>query len=243
MLISNSHRFIFVHIPKTAGMSVRHSLEPFSNGAVRKGWRRFLANLPVQEDPEKVAFPLHVTARWARMKLPRAVFDGYLKFAVSRNPYDRAVSYVQFLKQTPHLSRYEQYKDASFEQALDMMGERRRSETQLDMVADKQGEPLVDRVLRMETLDQDFQSLGAELGLGPLVLPKHNTTRRGHYLEHFKSDAVVRKVQALFADDFEAFGYSLDPAVTEAVAPARVRGRQVALNESLGSKTHVKAKM
>lgn len=223
MLISNSHRFIFVHIPKTAGMSVRHALAPYSNGSVRKGWRRFLANLPVPEDPDKVAFPLHVPARWARLKLPRTVFDGYLKFAVRRNPYDRAVSYVQFLKQTPHLKRYPHYKDASFEEALEMMGRRRRSETQLDMVADRNGEMLIDRVLHMESLDEEFEALGRDLALGSgLTLPRHNTTRRGHYLEHFTSGAAVDKVRELFAADFDAFGYSLDPAVTEAVAPPRL---------------------
>lgn len=226
MLISNTHRFIFVHIPKTAGMSVRHVLEPLANGAQRKGLRRFLSNLPVPEDPEKVAFPLHVTARWARAKLPRDVFDGYTKFAVSRNPYDRAVSYVEFLKQTPHLRRHEQYRGASFGEALSMMGERRRSETQLDMVDDGHGRMLIDRVLRLESLDEDFAALCRDLGLPPLSLPKHNTTERGHYLDHYAEPGSVEKAQALFDADFEAFGYSRDPAIREAVGPARVAAEQ-----------------
>ncbi len=204
-------------------MSLRHVLSPYANGAERKGMRRLLSNLPVPEDPEKVAFPLHVTARWAKAKLPKAVFDGYLKFAVSRNPYDRAVSYVQFLKQTPHLRRYDQYKDASFSQALDMMAKRRRSETQLDMVADRDGTMLIDRVLRMENLDQDFAALCSELGLPKLDLPVHNTTERGHYLDHYEAPGAREKVEALFGPDFDAFGYSRDLSVREAVAPAKVR--------------------
>ncbi len=225
MLISNSHRFIFVHIPKTAGMSLRHVLEPFGNGAQRAGLRRLLSNLPVPEDPRKVAFPLHVTARWARRKLPAKVFDGYLKFAVSRNPYDRAVSYVEFLRQTPHLRRYEQYKDATFEGALDMMGERRRSETQFDMVADEGGRPLVDRVLRMENLDEDFAALAKDLGLpAGIKVPRHNTTERGDYLDAYRSHpAAVEKVQALFGEDFDAFGYSRDIEVRQAVTAAKLR--------------------
>jgi hypothetical protein len=236
VLISNSHRFIFVHIPKTAGMSLRHVLTPFTNGSERKGFRRFLSNLPVPESPEKVAFPLHVTARWARTKLPPQVFDGYLKFAVSRNPYDRAVSYVEFLKQTPHLKRYEQYRDASFTEALEMMGQRRRSETQLDMVADAEGRMLIDRVLRMETLDEDFEALCKDLGLPPLQLPKHNTTQRGHYTDHFATPQAREQVEALFGADFDAFGYSRDPAVQYATAPAKV-----AHNGSRANQTHVKA--
>lgn len=204
-------------------MSVRHALAPYANGAARKGFRRLIANLPVREDPAKVAFPLHATARWARMKLPRAVFDGYLKFAITRNPYDRAVSYVEFLKQTPHLRRHEQYRDATFTEALDMMARRRRKETQADMVADRDGRLLIDRVLRLETLDADFAALRDELGLPPSVsLPRHNTTDRGRYLEYFENDAAARdKVAKLFADDFETFGYDLDPTKCAAVAPPK----------------------
>jgi hypothetical protein len=223
LLISNSHRFIFVHIPKTAGMSVRHALAPYSNGAERKGVRRLSANLPIPEDPRKVAFPLHVTARWARMKLPAVVFDGYLKFAITRNPYDRAVSYVEFLRQTPRLRRHAQYCQASFAEALAMLGERRRKETQADMVIDREGKLLIDRVLRLETLDADFVALRDELGLPPSVsLPRHNTTERGRYLDYYAHDAKARdKVIELFADDFEIFGYDLDPAKREAISAPR----------------------
>lgn len=223
MLISNSHRFIFVHIPKTAGMSVRHALAPYSNGAERKGLRRLLANLPIPENPRKVAFPLHVTARWARMKLPTAVFDGYLKFAITRNPYDRAVSYVEFLRQTPHLRRHDQYANASFVDALDMLGERRRKETQADMVIDRHGRLLIDRVLRLETLDTDFARLRDELGLPPILsLPRHNTTDRRRYLDYYEHDRKARdKVIELFSDDFEIFGYDLDPAKRDAIFPPK----------------------
>ena len=221
LLISNSHRFIFVHIPKTAGMSVRHALTPYCNGAQRKGLRRLVANLPIQEDPEKVAFPLHVTARWARRKLPSPVFDGYLKFAITRNPYDRAMSYVEFLRQTPRLRRHAQYCKASFLEALDMLGQRRRKETQADMVVGHDGQLLIDRVLRLETLDADFAALRDELGLpASVTLPWHNATDHGRYLDYYEHDAAAReKVAELFADDFRVFGYDLDPRKREAVAP------------------------
>jgi hypothetical protein len=157
------------------------------------------------------------------MKLPAVVFDGYLKFAITRNPYDRAVSYVEFLRQTPRLRRHAQYCQASFAEALAMLGERRRKETQADMVIDREGKLLIDRVLRLETLDADFVALRDELGLPPSVsLPRHNTTERGRYLDYYAHDAKARdKVIELFADDFEIFGYDLDPAKREAISAPR----------------------
>lgn len=219
MLISNDHRFIFVHIPKTAGLSITDALQPYAENNPRKGWRRLLSHLPVPEDPHKAAFRVHVSARWARLKLPAAVFDSYCKFAVVRNPYDRAVSYFHFLTQKTDHHRHHKVRDLTFPQYLDHVAEQRRNDTQFDCVADKDGRLLIDKVLRIETLDADFAALCADLGLsGVRPLPQHNTSKRGDYLEYFGDEGVRRKVAELFAVDFEAFGYDLDPKVRQAVA-------------------------
>jgi hypothetical protein len=76
VLISHTHRFIFVHIQKTAGQSMRRALVPYCSQPPRTGLRKLLSHLPVHEDPEFVAFRPHATARWARMKITPRVFDG-----------------------------------------------------------------------------------------------------------------------------------------------------------------------
>ena len=63
MLLSHSHRFIFVHIQKTAGQSLKRALEPYCNRLPRTGLRRLLSHLPVQESPASVSFRVHATAR------------------------------------------------------------------------------------------------------------------------------------------------------------------------------------
>lgn len=227
MLISHRHRFIFVHVPKNAGISIGEALAPFGDVPPRTPFRRALSKLPVPENPHKASFGLHASARWAKMKLPAEVFDGYLKFAVIRNPYDRAVSLYHFLTQKESHHRHATVKDMTFHRFLEHVGEKhwRHDETQLRCVGDRSGRILLDRILRFETLDRDFAALAAELGLpGAPRLPRSNTSEHGAHTEYLDDPKTRALLERLFAVDFEAFGYARDPAQHEAAGPARSDG-------------------
>ena len=70
MLLSIEKRFIFVHIPKTAGQSITQALGPYAVRPQKTQWRRLLSHLPVPENPERAWLRTHDTARWIRRKLP-----------------------------------------------------------------------------------------------------------------------------------------------------------------------------
>jgi len=59
LLISNRHRFIFVHVPKTAGQSMARALEPYADQRPKQGLRRLMSHLPVPEFPDNLAPPIH----------------------------------------------------------------------------------------------------------------------------------------------------------------------------------------
>ena len=93
MLLSTSHNFIFLHVPKTAGSSLHRVLEPYARTSTRTLWRSFSRRLPVTESPERAHFRIHATAAEIRAELSPAVYDSFLSFAVVRNPFDHAVSH------------------------------------------------------------------------------------------------------------------------------------------------------
>ncbi len=220
MLISHRHRFIFIHVPKNAGLSISAALAPYADNAPMTQMRRFLSLLPLREDPRKAFFRHHATAAWVKLKLPAEIFDGYLKFAVVRNPYDRVISYYHYLTQNTAHHRYDQVKGLSFRQYLDYDAERLgkgRTDTQLACVADKSGHILVDRILHFETLKADFADLCSTLDLPAPALPVENASKRPKSADPYADEESRAHVARLYAQDFETFGYSLDPATRTAV--------------------------
>jgi hypothetical protein len=213
MLISHSHRFIFIHIQKTAGQSLRNVLAPFCQQPPRTGWRKLLSHLPVPEDPRRVAFRPHATARWARLKLTAPVFARYRRFTVVRNPFDRAVSYYHFLRQNPAHHAHRHVCGLDFEGYLEFVHRRARSAdpTQVARLCDDDGRLLCDTVLRFERLDADFTALCRELGIHDLPpLPRRNGSHHPPWPEFYQRGAARDLVVGLFARDFDAFGYSTD---------------------------------
>lgn len=192
-LISHSHRFIFIHIPKTAGTSVTNSLAPYCNQPPRRGLRKILSHLPIPENPQKAAFRKHATAAWVRMKISARLFESYCRFSVVRNPFDRAVSYYHFLLEQRAHHGHRHIKHLSFDGYLDFLAKRRRSRnpTQLARLVDRRGNLLCDHILRFEQLDATFAALCRRLHIGAAIgLPRSNVSSHAHFLEYFEHRAT-----------------------------------------------------
>jgi hypothetical protein len=220
VLLSNRERFLFVHVPKTAGTALTRALEPFADSRPREGLRKFLSRLPAPESELKAAFRMHVTARWARVKLPRPVFEDYCKFSVVRNPFDRAVSHYHWQSQYPDQRNYSRTQEMSFRDYLRDFKRRQlwHDERQVRYLCDRKGKLLIDRVLRFETLADDFSALMAELGI-QASLARHKTSQHEPYPTYYDEETKALAVE-IFARDFETFGYSTElPSVEGGPGP------------------------
>lgn len=218
MILSTSHNFIFVHVPKTAGTAMTDALEPFGYSPRRTIWRSIVRRLPVVEPPERVYLRKHETAAWARRKLSAGVFDSFFRFAVIRNPYDHAVSHYEFMKQfripkvaakvaAMSFAEYLRYRkkppfwnDTFFARLPD----------QSHFLVDGDGRSLVPRLLRYEALADEFAAVVAELGLGKVALPRVNETLsrsdRRPWASYYDGESKAL-VDELYARDFALFGY------------------------------------
>ena len=218
MLISHSHRFIFIHVGKTAGMSIRNTLEPYATEPERFRIRRparLKDGSPNPLYPMWETLLLHPTARDVRREIPAEVFESYFKFAFVRNPWDFLVSTYTFMLRDPDIPRHAEVKalgsfDAFLHWAIAEKSPFPKGITKLqsDMLTDDAGHLLVDFIGRYETLAADFAEIGSKIGIAS-SLPHLNRSRRDDYRTAYNEETRAL-VARHFRQDIDMFDYTFD---------------------------------
>lgn len=222
MILSTSHNFIFVHVPKTAGTSLTSALEPFGTYPRRTLWRSLARRMPIVEPVDKVYLRKHETAAGVRRKIGAPLFASFQRFGVVRNPYDHAVSHYEFMKQFRIPKIAEKVAQMRFADYLRYRMKPpfwndtffARLPNQSYFLADAQGQLLVQRVLRFESLADDFDALARDLRLGDVRLERKKPTLSRADKRPWQSyydDEAKALADQLYAQDFKLLGY--DPVI------------------------------
>ncbi len=224
MIVSQSHSFAFVHVPKTAGTSVYAVLADYGTDPQAYWGNRWLKRVGIRVNRfapwPYTKFRAHSPAAALKDWLPADVFEGLFKFAFVRNPWDLLVSYWHFIRRTPVHKRHRRVMALpSFAHYVDYEI-RRRSFSQVGLLCDRDGRLLVDFVGRYESLETDFAFICRRIGVAA-ALPRFNAGVRGDYREHY-TPALVDRVAEAYADDIERFGYTFDKGVARATKRLRI---------------------
>ena len=205
MIVSDSKNFVFVHVQKTAGSSIRRALTPYALNAPRTRAHKLLTRSRLIRDWRRYAFRHHAPLRNAEKILPPERFAGMFKFGFVRNPWDRLVSYYSFYRQRPHHKRHDLvHRLGSFEAYVDY--EIRRDKTsQHRMLADSSGDVNLSYVGHFERLHDDFAEICRRLGV-EAELPVHNLTKHDTYHSYYTPE-LAEKVARHWRQDVETFGY------------------------------------
>jgi hypothetical protein len=241
------HRFrcVFVHVPKTAGVSIEHVFLRLMGLT----WETRAPLLLRANDDPRLGPPrlAHLTASeyLACGYLTPEQFRSYFKFSIVRNPWDRLVS---------------EYKSRGYPVRIDFktyLRDRlpapgwtdgyRHVIPQYDFVYGPDGRALVDFIGRYERLQADFDEVCARIGIAPTPLPRMNRSLDDHAPRSFREfrrrlrraiwsrerehtfpsytqyydDESRELVARLFRKDIEAFNYSFgDPDRSGAPAPS-----------------------
>jgi hypothetical protein len=217
MLLSVRYNFLFVHIAKTAGTSVRSTLERYRR---RDPYYlpQFLCSRISHLTGHRIAckLPRHAKVIAAYEMLPRDQFERLFKFAFVRNPWDLQVSsYHHLRRERPHL-----VGDRDFEGFLRFKFDPRRPyqyhidtsiELQTDYLVDLHGNLLVDFIGRFENLENDFREVCDRIGIKPPGLAhKRQAADRKDYRSYYTPDTVAL-VADNFRSDLERLNYRFDP--------------------------------
>ncbi len=210
MLISDSHQFIFVHIRKAAGTSLRQILERVSLPKKNNLWYKMLSRNGFPVDYHKFSFRKHSDLVEAERSMPREKFEQYFKFAIVRNPWDRLVSEFEYIKTQPSHSRHKKLQQLSFA-AFVQYQSKRPAAHQVNALKLKNGQLGCDFVGKLETLQQSLTVVSGKTGLDFSSLPHINRVDRRDYRTYY-TDELAQQVEDLWQADVEAFKYTFESA-------------------------------
>jgi hypothetical protein len=219
MLLSHKHRFLFVHIAKTGGTSVRAALQGLR---WRDPWYLpvFVCSRLSHLSGHRIAtkLPRHAKVVAAKELLPREYFRELFKFAFVRNPWDLQVSSFHHIRRERprYLGGHEEFADflrwkldpqRPYQYHVDTS-----IEQQTDYLVDLHGEVVVDFIGRYERLPEDFAEVCRRIGIRAPALPhRRRAEDRDQDYRSYYTDETAGLVARHFARDIETLGYRFEP--------------------------------
>jgi hypothetical protein len=225
VIVSHKYKFIFIKTKKTAGTSIEAYLSPRCDAddvftlrvkgskparnhtgywnpteeLIRRDWtvRETLGELR-----RRRKYYNHIEAWRIRARIPKKIWNTYYKFAVERNPWDKALSHFHYTTQVFGVRQsMDEYLDGgdfatNYPQYLEY-----GSKSKL----------IVDRILRYENLNEELGDVFAMLGVpypGALEAKENAGIRvdRRPYREVL-SDAQRSKISTIHAPEIDLLGY------------------------------------
>jgi len=199
MFVNNSKKFVFIHVPKTGGISITKELSlDFKNDDCH--WELYNDNQ-------------HLTAAALRERYP-----DYFFFAFVRNPWDRMVSFYHFKKkQAIRKVRkagmtqrviFPEFK--KFVHSLCVTGRMANlmTNSQKSFLCSESGEIICDSVRRFERLRSEYRHVLARYSNLPLDLRihKNKSEYRGDYRSYYDPE-MIEWVREFWKEDVEEFDY------------------------------------
>ncbi|MBL0373107.1 sulfotransferase family 2 domain-containing protein [Rhizobium sp. KVB221] len=210
MIVNDIHKFVFVHVPKAAGTSIRAALRDIDG----------LNRMPVKATGTKHETPTEMLARLnlqmsdrmpSRSKAAGSINE-YLFFCFVRNPWARFCSLHKYLRMAEIAKAHPVPADVN--EFAGQLGAREPWVMNLHSIKPQTSyacEP-VSFVGRYETLKEDFQTISLRIGIEP-VLPHRNES--GSYQEDYRTLLTSNSVDIIadfFKSDVEAFDYKFEEA-------------------------------
>jgi hypothetical protein len=199
MIISHKHRFIFIKTFKTAGTSIEIFLS--SQCGAEDVVTPVLPHVEPHVPRNHEGFQAHMPASQIRPKVSREVWDGYFKFCVERNPWDKTLSHY-------HMMNYRAGGTLSFDDYL----AREPLPVSFPLYTEAGGSViLVDRILRYEALQAELAQVFGRLGIpfdGSLNVRAKSEYRqdRRPYREVY-TETQRQRVEEAFAWEIRTHGY------------------------------------
>lgn len=234
MIISHTHKFIFIKSFKTAGTSIESTLSNYCSGTdIVTPLNDYRHNRNEDGEfrhksmnaEEFIALGLdnlqHAEAQVIKSMVSPEVWNSYYKFSIARNPWDRAVSYFSWekrqdpvLKPKKRLYHYIGVPFNEISQVKKLFSDFIKNAIwpTNDNFYTIDDELCVDAVIRYENLLEDYNTVCKKLELPADTLPRLKggiRQNKYHYSEYY-DDETVAIVADRHKNDIRLFGYEFE---------------------------------
>lgn len=188
-MISHKYKFVFIHLPKTAGMSILNELDPFCD-----------------EKQCRYGHPLQS----AYYQILNA--DDYYQFTFIRNPFARLVSAFFYIKAGGICTHDEKLRDRLH------LSHKTFKQFALDFNILESGVHFLPQlsflnkciasvsIFKVENLQEHFDIICNKIGIPQKKLSHKNKSKHKHYTEYY-DDETREIVAEKYAKDIDYFGY------------------------------------
>lgn len=187
-IVSRSNKYVFFHIPKCGGTSVSEILP-------NKEKVRLIEHTHLDYVNTKLVFEENNELEW---------FNRANKFAIVRNPYDRAVSLFRYIKEHTDHHLYYRLISHDFTQFcyyLKNLGDDKITSC-YEHLSDDNG--FIDdsiKIFKLEEINDNLEELSDIIGSKVTQIPILNKSSY-YYKRTIESDMLIRDI---FLEDFEIF--------------------------------------
>lgn len=190
MAVDNQHKFAFIHVPKTGGVTIEKELSLVNHDGHR-GYIYYKNRYP--------DYDIH---------------------AIVRNPYDRYISSFMFMleygeKPKKYYDRYRHYTDHGLYGCIKLINSEKRYKVTQALKHQYRFLQTLDgdiecKIHRFEDFYNTYKYFCGLIKLDPKEkLPKHNKTNHLDYREYYKKEPKLQEeVYNYYIDDFKKFNYS-----------------------------------
>ena len=211
MPVSNEHKCLFIHIPKTGGTSIEASLKVSGDWKVENINTLFglIKSKYIKDFAFKSNFLQHLT--YEQVQKVTYIDNKFTSFSFVRNPWDKMVSIYSnadnnLIETASKLGI--NIKDLSFNEFIEKTEfiEHIHLEHQYKFVCNREDEIIVDFIGKFESLNSDFNKLCKIVNMN-LALPHKNKSVHAHYRSYYnnKTKSMVYK---RYKKDIELFKYT-----------------------------------
>jgi len=214
MIISHKYRYIFIKTNKTAGTSVEIALSkhcgptdivtPISpeDEEMRAAMHGVgPQNYEFMADGKASPFFNHIGADEIVRRIGEKIWDGYFKFCIERNPFDRVISHFYWTYKSGERPTMSRYLDSDLILALKSKG---------IQLYTRDGKVAVDKVCRYEKLSEELEEVRLRLGIPePLELPRAKSQFRQDKRNYrdILTEGDKRRIAEIFTEELKLFGY------------------------------------